>query len=149
MGHTVMVKISVVTSVTQELVDAFARLIPQLSSSNPPPTAAVLQTIVDSSATDLLVAEEDGFIYGSLTLAIFSIPTGVRAWIEDVVVDGEARGKGVGRLLNEEALAIAKRAGASTVDLTSRPSREAANRLYQRIGFEKRATNVYRFGLGG
>lgn len=146
--HTVGVQILEVSTVSPELVEAFGRLIPQLSSSNPPPTASKLQSIVDSSATTLLVAEEDGYLYGSLTLVMFPIPTGVRAWIEDVVVDGEARGKGVGRLLNEAALERASEAGATTVDLTSRPSREAANRLYQRLGFVKRETNVYRFDLG-
>ena len=80
-----------------------------------------------------------------MTLAMFLIPTGRRAWIEDVVVDENARGKGVGQLLNERALEIAKVAGARTVDLTSRPSREAANRLYQRLGFVERETNVYRY----
>jgi len=82
-----------------------------------------------------------------MTLAMFRIPTGLRAWIEDVVVDGDARGKGVGRILNERALEIATAAGATTVDLTSRPSREAANRLYQRIGFVARDTNVYRYSF--
>ncbi len=146
--HTVRVQISEVTAVTPELVESFARLIPQLSSSNPPPTAEKLQSIVDSPACALLVAEEDDYLYGSLTLVVFPIPTGIRAWIEDVVVDGEARGKGVGRLLNEVALDRARDAGAKTVDLTSRPSREAANRLYRRIGFVQRETNVYRFDLG-
>jgi ribosomal protein S18 acetylase RimI-like enzyme len=80
-------------------------------------------------------------------LAWFRIPTGVRAWIEDVVVDEEARGHGVGELLNRAALDLARELGAKTVDLTSRPSREAANRLYQRIGFVARDTNVYRYSL--
>jgi len=138
------------TAVTDELVEAFKRLIPQLSRSNPPPTAEELEAIVNSEASMLLIARDggaDGEILGSLTLAMFLIPTGRRAWIEDVVVDDAARGKGVGRLLNEVALEKAKDAGAKTVDLTSRPSREAANRLYQRIGFEQRETNVYRFNL--
>jgi len=78
---------------------------------------------------------------------MFRIPTGIRAWIEDVVVDSEARGHGVGEALNKEALRYAKDNGAITVDLTSRPSREAANRLYQRLGFQLRDTNVYRFTL--
>jgi len=91
--------------------------------------------------------EADDRILGSLTLAWFRIPTGVRAWIEDVVVDEEARGHGVGELLNRAALDRARELGAKTVDLTSRPSREAANRLYQRIGFVARDTNVYRFTL--
>ncbi len=103
--------------------------------------------MVASDASTLLIAQEDGYIYGSLTLVIFRIPTGVRAWIEDVVVDGEARGKGVGLALNEAALELARNAGAGTVDLTSRPSREAANRLYKRIGFTERDTNVYRYLL--
>ena len=135
------------TGVTPELTAAFERLIPQLSSSNPPPPAAALEEIVASPATVLLVARIDGEIVGSLTLALFRIPTGLRAWIEDVVVDGEARGRGVGEALNQAALAHARSVGARTVDLTSRPSREAANRLYQRIGFVERETNVYRYSL--
>lgn len=138
-------KITEVTTVTPELVSAFERLIPQLSSSNPPPSVAELEAIVGSDASILLVAEDDGRILGSLTLVLFRIPTGLRAWIEDVVVDDEARGMGVGRALNDAALERARHDGASTVDLTSRPSREAANRLYQRIGFEQRSTNVYRY----
>ena len=133
------------TEVTPELVAAFERLIPQLSSSNPPPPAVELEEIVSSPATVLFLARVDDEIVGSLTLALFRIPTGLRAWIEDVVVDGEARGKGVGEALNQAALAHARSVGARTVDLTSRPSREAANRLYQRIGFTARETNVYRY----
>lgn len=129
-----------------ELVEAFELLIPQLSRSNPPPSADELRAIVESEASTLLLARnENGKIVGSMTLAMFLIPTGRRAWIEDVVVDDAARGQGVGRLLNERALEIARKAGAKTVDLTSRPSREAANRLYKRIGFEQRETNVYRY----
>ncbi len=137
--------ISEAHEVDDELVSAFARLIPQLSSSSPPPGRAELQTIVDHQAATLLLASDETGILGSLTLIMFPIPTGVRAWIEDVVVDDEARGKGVGRALNEAALARAAQAGATTVDLTSRPSRESANRLYQRLGFEPRETNVYRY----
>jgi ribosomal protein S18 acetylase RimI-like enzyme len=136
------------SEVTPALVEAFAALIPQLSSSNPPPTAAELADIIAGPATTLLLAvDDDGTILGALTLAIFRIPTGLRAWIEDVVVDGAARGRGVGEELNRVALERARDAGATTVDLTSRPSREAANRLYQRIGFVQRTTNVYRIDL--
>lgn len=140
-------QIDEVTDVDDDLVAAFARLIPQLSSSNPPPSKEFLAEIVASEASTLLVATEDGEILGALTLVVFSIPTGIRAWIEDVVVDEAGRGKGVGRALNEEALAIAEKRGATTVDLTSRPKREAANRLYKRLGFEQRETNVYRYEL--
>ena len=140
-----MVEVVEATEVTPELVAAFERLIPQLSSSNPPPPAEELAEIVASPATVLFVARDGEQILGSLTLALFRIPTGMRAWIEDVVVDGDARGRGVGEALNRAALARAAAMGARTVDLTSRPSREAANRLYQRIGFVARDTNVYRY----
>ncbi len=141
------VHISIASTVDDELVTAFERLIPQLSSSNPPPTAAELTALVSSDASTLFIARVDGQIVGSLTLAMFRIPTGIRAWIEDVVVDSSARGHGVGEALNMAALEHAKKNGAITVDLTSRPSREAANRLYQRIGFKARETNVYRYEL--
>lgn len=144
------VQIIEAVEVTPELVAAFERLIPQLSSSNPAPTETELAAICESEASVLLIAvdrEADDRVLGSLTLAWFRIPTGVRAWIEDVVVDEEARGHGVGELLNRAALDRARELGAKTVDLTSRPSREAANRLYQRIGFVARDTNVYRYDL--
>ncbi len=142
------VTIEVATEVGDDIVEAFARLIPQLSKSSPAPTKHELQAIADHEACFLLVAREhDGSILGSLTLVVFPIPTAVRAWIEDVVVDDAARGKGVGELLNRRALEISAEHGAKTVDLTSRPSRESANRLYQRIGFEARETNVYRYSL--
>jgi len=138
-----------VIEVDDELVAAFARLTPQLSSSSPAPGADELAAIVASPATILFIARDvdSGEIVGSLTLALFRIPTGMRAWIEDVVVDGAARGQGVGATLNEAALDRARREGAKTVDLTSRPSRDVANRLYKRIGFEQRETNVYRYSL--
>lgn len=139
-----MITVEEATSVTPELVEAFNRLIPQLSRSSPAPTEAELSEIVASPATVVLVARA-GQIVGSLTLVLFRIPTGLRAWIEDVVVDESARGGGVGEALGREALRRAETAGARTVDLTSRPSREAANRLYQRLGFEPRDTNVYRW----
>jgi ribosomal protein S18 acetylase RimI-like enzyme len=141
----VEVRVEAATEVTAELVEAFAGLVPQLSSSSPPPGPAELAEIVESPATTLLVARlPAGEIVGTLTLVVFRIPTGVRAWIEDVVVDDGARGRGVGEALNEEAIRQAAAAGARSVDLTSRPSREAANRLYRRLGFEPRDTNVYR-----
>ena len=140
--------VEAVEQVTPELVGAFDRLIPQLSRSSPPPDAARLGEIVASPACTLLVARDRaGTIVGSLTLVVFPIPTGTRAWIEDVVVDEAARGSGVGAALNQAALDHARSRGAKTVDLTSRPSREAANRLYQRLGFEPRETNVYRLTL--
>jgi len=143
----VVTTVEIAQRVDDELVNAITYLIPQLSSSNPPPSREQLTEMVQSPATLVLVARVDGRIAGSLTLAMFRIPTGLRAWIEDVVVDGEARGNGVGEALNLFAIEEARKRGAVTVDLTSRPSREAANRLYQRLGFVARDTNVYRFTL--
>ncbi len=141
--------ISAATAVTDELVDAITRLMPLLSSSAPPPTGEQLQEIVSSPATTLFVARDDeGAIVGTLTLAVFSVPSGVQAWIEDVIVDTAARGQGCGEALTRAALEAATAAGARRVDLTSRSSREAANRLYQRVGFVARDTNVYRYELG-
>ncbi|HUQ64224.1 MAG TPA: GNAT family N-acetyltransferase [Acidimicrobiales bacterium] len=141
-----MVSVEEATSVTPELMEAFDRLVPQLSQSSPVPTEVEAAEIVESPTSVLLVARDDaGVVVGSLTLVLFRIPTGVRAWIEDVVVDESVRGQGVGEALGREALRRADAAGARTVDLTSRPSREAANRLYKRLGFEQRETNVYRW----
>lgn len=140
------VTVQIADQVTDELVEAWVRLTPQLSSSSPPPTRDQLDEIISSPVTEMLIARsDDGTILGSLTLVLFRIPTGLRAWIEDVVVDGEARGQGVGEALNRYAVDVAAERGARTVDLTSRPSRKAANRLYQRLGFEKRESNVYRY----
>lgn len=134
------------TAVTPELVAAFRQLTPQLSRSAPAPGGAELAEMVRSPATILLMARdpEKGLV-GSLTLVLFRIPTGLRAWIEDVVTDEAARGRGVAEILCREALNRASAAGARTVDLTSRPSRESANRLYRRLGFVQRDTNVYRW----
>ncbi len=134
------------TAVTPELVAAFRLLTPQLSRTAPAPGGHELAEMVRSPATVLLMARdtEKGLV-GSLTLVLFRIPTGHRAWIEDVVVDEAWRGRGVAEVLCREALNRASAAGARTVDLTSRPTREAANRLYRRLGFEERETNVYRW----
>ena len=143
-----MVSIRPVTEVTESLTDAYRVLIPQLSSSSSPPTGEALQRIIESDSAQILIAEnENGEILGTMTVIIFQIPTGIRAWIEDVVVDSSVRGKGIGKKLNLAALELAKQAGAKTVDLTSRPARQEANQLYRSIGFVERETNVYRFSF--
>jgi ribosomal protein S18 acetylase RimI-like enzyme len=144
-----MLVIEAATDASDEVVEAIARLLPLLSRSAPAPTKAQVEEIVRSPATTLFVARdaEGGRIIGTLTLAIFRIPTAVRAWIEDVIVAEEARGQGCGEALTKAALERAGEMGAKTVELTSRPSREAANRLYQRMGFQARDTNVYRYEL--
>ncbi|HWE67186.1 MAG TPA: GNAT family N-acetyltransferase [Acidimicrobiales bacterium] len=139
-----MISIEVAASADDDLGAAVAVLIPQLSRSSPPPSVEELNRIMADPATTLLLAKDDGRVVGMLTLAVFLLPTGVRAWIEDVVVDDDARGSGVASALVQAALDQADQQGARTVDLTSRPEREAANRLYLRLGFERRQTNVYR-----
>ena len=148
----VSISVRAATEVDDGLVEAFSRLIPQLSSSSPPPTAAELLSIIDNPNSVLFIAELDGdddvrSVVGSVTLAFYRIPTGLKAWIEDVVVDESARGLGVGEALNVAAIDESRQRGAKNVSLTSRSSREAANRLYQRLGFEPYETNLYRFGL--
>ena len=140
-----MIKIFEISEADDAILKEVNRLLPQLSKSAKLINLNTLQKLSNSECTRLYVAKEGDFILGMLSLVVFSIPTGTKAWIEDVVVDQEARGKGVGRKLMEHALDVAKELGAKSADLTSRPSREVANRLYQKIGFEGRETNVYRY----
>jgi ribosomal protein S18 acetylase RimI-like enzyme len=143
------VEIGVAHAATQEVIDAFARLLPQLSSSATALTRETLTEIIAAPHNTVLLARDPsagGQIVGTLTLVIFRIPTATRAWIEDVVVDGAARGRGVGEALTSTAVKLAKARGAKTVDLTSRRSRQAAHRLYEKAGFHVRDTSVYRFG---
>lgn len=148
-----MLHVEVIAEPSPEVVAAVRRLLPQLSSSAGVPNDVQVAELVRQPALTLLVARDDsnagaeGDIVGMLALVVFRIPTGMRAWVEDVVVDGAARGRGTGEALLRAAVAEAASRGAQTIDLTSRPSREAANRLYQRVGFELRQTNVYRLRL--
>jgi ribosomal protein S18 acetylase RimI-like enzyme len=142
------VQIEILSEVTDEVADAFARLLPQLSSSAAPLSRAALAGIAAHPATTILVARDGEAIVGTLTLVLYPIITGLRAHIDDVVVDSAARGQGVGEALTLAAIRLAAEAGVRTVDLTSRPSREGANRLYQRLGFELRDSNLYRYSIG-
>jgi ribosomal protein S18 acetylase RimI-like enzyme len=143
----VTASIEIATEPTDELVSALGALLPQLSSATPP-DATQLAEVLAAPGTVQFVARLDGRIVGALTLVTFRIPTGLKAWIEDVVVDDAARGHGIGEALNRAALEEATRRGLQSVTLTSRPAREGANRLYQRLGFVQRTTNVYRYTLG-
>jgi ribosomal protein S18 acetylase RimI-like enzyme len=144
----VSVVVEPVDVATPELVTSLNVLLPQLSSNAQPLSLADLETLVHSPSTTLFVARNEDDVVGTLTLVVFPIPSGERAWIEDVVVDEGARGLGVGEALTRAALDVARSNGVRTVDLTSRPSREAANALYLKLGFERRETNVYRFLAG-
>ena len=141
------VEIEKVQFATPEVVEGLNKLLPQLSSHPPTLSMSDVERMVHSEAATLFVATENGVILGTLTLVIFSIPTGRRGWIEDVVVDQSARGAGVGEQLTNAAIEEARSRGVRSIDLTSRPSREAANAMYVKLGFGLRETNVYRLSL--
>ncbi|MEU0075770.1 GNAT family N-acetyltransferase [Streptomyces sp. NPDC006332] len=143
------IRVEIAREADQELVDAFGRMLPQLSSAATPLDLAAVDTILTCDANTVLVARTADTIVGTLTLVMFPVPSGLRARVEDVVVDHAARGHGVAGLLTLEALRLAREAGARTVDLTSRPDRAAANRLYERLGFRPRESTVYRVPLRG
>jgi ribosomal protein S18 acetylase RimI-like enzyme len=131
-----------------ELANALESLVPQLSKSNPPPSVDEVEAMLASDAiTQFVARDDDGSIVGVSTLAVFPIPTALRAWIEDVIVDESARGQRIGEALTQAMIDAARLRGCATVDLTSRPSREAANHVYTKLGFQLRETNVYRFEL--
>ena len=141
------VQVEIVREATGELVDAFGRLLPQLSATAEPLDRAAVERMVSCATNTVLVARVEGAIVGTLTLVMSPVPSGLRGRVEDVVVDSAARGRGIAALLIEQALGIAREAGARTVDLTSRPDRAAANRLYERLGFRVRESTVYRFPM--
>ena len=141
------VEIAIAHEATDELVEAMNRLLPQLSSGATSLGIADVRAIVNSEATTLFIARDGDEVIGALTLVVFAIPSGKRAWIEDVVVDERARGLGAGESLTKAAIDEARRHGVRSIDLTSRSSRAAANSLYQKLGFVERETNVYRFFL--
>ena len=132
---------------SSELKEAMDRLISQLSSAHISPSEEQLVKIIESPVTILLAAQHGTEIIGVLSLVLYRVPTGQKAWIEDVVVDRSERGRGTGEALIRHAVELAQTKGTKWVDLTSRPSRKAANRLYQKIGFRQRETNVYRYDL--
>jgi ribosomal protein S18 acetylase RimI-like enzyme len=133
--------------ITQEVVLAFQKLMPQLAENITSPAFEELAGIINSGNTLLFVAEENGEIFGTLTLVRYRIPSGIKGWIEDVVVDKSMRGKGIGSMLTQYAIGYAKENGMTKIDLTSSPFRIAANELYKKLGFKKRETNVYRLEL--
>ena len=133
-----------IRAVTAELIEAFERLLPQLSSSAQMPDAESIATLLTNDNTHLFVAEEGGTIAGMLTLAVVELPTGRKAWIEDVVVDAEFRGRKIGEALVEKAKEKAAAIGAKKLYLTSNPSRKAAHALYAKCGFEVYDTTLFR-----
>jgi ribosomal protein S18 acetylase RimI-like enzyme len=141
-------QIEIVTRADAELYEAFQRLVPQLTTNNPPPSLTDLADLVRDASSTLMVARDDsGRIVGALNLTVYRVPTGIRSIIEDVIVNSAARGQGIGEALMQRAIEIAREKGAKNISLTSNPMREAANRLYLRVGFKKRETNAYQLKL--
>ncbi len=143
-------EIKIVREVDADLVEAFRFLMPQLTSFSPPPDGDKLEQIIRTPCVTLFTASDPlkaQAIIGTLTLVVFPTPTGVHSWIEDVIVAEDSRNRGVGEMLVQAAMNEARRQGATAINLTSRPSREAANRLYRRMGFQQRQTNLYQLKL--
>jgi len=136
------VKIERVTEASDELVATIRALLPQLTEARTPPTLEQLQDVV-SNQTLLLARGDDGGVLGTLTFVLYRVSSGVKGRIEDVIVDESARGQGVGEALVREAMRLANEAGVLMLELTSMPYRQAANRLYRRLGFVRKPTNVY------
>ncbi|MEP7136971.1 MAG: GNAT family N-acetyltransferase [Chloroflexota bacterium] len=139
-----------VSVVTDEIYSAMALLVPQLGAHKVVPTRAELDALVRSEASTLLIVrypDENGGTVGMLTLTVYRVPTGIRSIVEDVIVDEKMRRLGIAEALMRRAIDLAREAGAGGVALTSNPTREAANKLYQALGFEKRETNAYFYKL--
>jgi ribosomal protein S18 acetylase RimI-like enzyme len=139
--------VAIVDEANEEVRAALNQLLPQLSSTASVLTLDQIRELIESPSITLFMARQDATPVGALTLCVFRIPTGLRGWIEDVVVEESARGAGVGEALTLAAIDEAKRRGVRSLDLTTRPTRGAANRLYARLGFQLRETNVYRLTL--
>ena len=131
-----------VTEATQELVETIDRLLPQLTEARTPPTVAQLEDVV-SNQTLLVARDDDGRILGTMTFVLYRVASGIKGRIEDVIVDESARGQGVGETLVREGMRLANEAGVLMLELTSMPYRQSANRLYKRLGFVRKPTNVY------
>jgi len=141
------IKIKQLTTASQDVLNVINSLLPVLSEDMPLLTYDKLVEIINSDNIMIFVAEENGEIVGMMTFVTYRIPSGLKAWIEDVVVDNSKQGKGIGRALIEKAIEYANQLNILKVDLTTAPFRVAANALYQKIGFTKRETNVYRILL--
>ena len=142
-----MVKVYKVATVSAKLSKALERLLPQLSQLAQMPNTQQLEQLIECNSTHLFVAELDDEIVGMLSLVVVDIPTGRKAWIEDVVVDEAARGLHIGQSLVEKAKEVATELGSKKIYLTSNPSRKAAHALYEKTGFERYDTTLFRINL--
>jgi ribosomal protein S18 acetylase RimI-like enzyme len=131
-----------VREATPELVETIRGLLPQLTEARKPPTLEQLREVV-ANQTLLLARDDDGSVLGTLTFVLYRVSSGMKGRLEDVIVDESARGRGVGETLVREGMRRANEAGVLMLELTSMPYRQSANRLYRRLGFVRKPTNVY------
>jgi ribosomal protein S18 acetylase RimI-like enzyme len=136
------VRLERITEADEELAETIRGLLPQLTEARTPPTLEQLQDVV-ANQTLLVARDDDGRIVGTLTFVLYRVSSGLKGRIEDVIVDESARGLGVGEALVREGMRLANEAGVLMLELTSMPYRQAANRLYRRLGFVRKPTNVY------
>ncbi|MDR2084205.1 MAG: GNAT family N-acetyltransferase [Bacteroidales bacterium] len=140
-------KIKQLTTVNQKVLNKINSLLPELFENASVLSLQQLEEMINDDNTTIFIAEENEEIIGMLTFVIYRIPSGLKAWIEDVVVDKEYQGKGIGKILVQRAIDYAKELGINKIDLTSSLFRVAANILYPKLGFKKRETNVYRLEI--
>jgi len=140
-------RIEAATEATRDLLDALTTLLPQLNPKLKALTIERLSKVIADPATTLLVARDEGRIVGVAAVLVYATPAFVKARIEDVVVDENSRGRGVGEALVRRCIEVARERGAEIVELQSARWREAANRLYPRLGFQLRDSNLYRLEL--
>ncbi len=138
-------KIEVAKQASPALLRAVTSLLPQLTSSGRSMTAAELNTMITTPAATLLIAKDEEKIVGMISLAVVQMPTGLRSYLEDLVIDASYRRRGAATILLHAAIDVARNAGARTLDMTSRPSRTGAILLYERLGFRRRDTNAFRY----
>jgi len=138
------------SEVSDELFEAVQRLVPQLGQHKIIPSRNELASLLNSEASSLWIAkypDDHGKLAGILTIAIYRVPTGLRSIVEDVVVDQDFRRLGIADALMRAAIEYVRDLGVDGISLTSNPKREAANKLYQAMGFERRETNSYYFKI--
>ncbi|MDL2238752.1 GNAT family N-acetyltransferase [Bacteroidales bacterium OttesenSCG-928-K03] len=140
-------RIKQLTTLSGEILNKINNLLPILSDNVRTLKHEELEEMINDKNTVIFIAEEDEDIVGMLVFIIYKLPSGVKAWIEDVIVKEEQQGRGIGRMLVETAIEYAKKLNIKKIDLTSSPFRIAANILYPKLGFKKRDTNVYRLEL--
>jgi len=141
-------KIREIKEYQPEIQDAIGKLSTQLTGKEYKVGKERIEAIISDENSHLIVALNDkGFVLGMATVGIYNSPTGKKGWIEDVVVDEGSRGQGIGENLINFAVEFAKNQQADVVMLTSKPERITANKLYKKLGFQLKETNVYRLPL--